>query len=285
MRRFLAACALFALLSSCMPPSWAARALLHPGRRRVDVAPTLPHRDLEVESDGVKLKGWIFPAATTATSRSTTVVYLHGLADNRASGLWIAERLVREGFDVVAYDSRAHGDSGGDACTYGYYEKRDLARVLDQLGAKRVVLVGASLGAAVALQTAADDARVVAVVASAVFTDLESIARERAPWFASERQIREALAIAERDGKFEAAAVSPVEAARRIRVPGLVIHGADDRETRPDHSRRVFAALAGPKHLLVVPGAGHNDALGAVWGEAERWMVSAVVRDIHAVGP
>jgi PhoPQ-activated pathogenicity-related protein len=52
----------------------------------------------------------------------------------------------------------------------------------------------------------------------------------------------------------------------------LVVHGAEDRETPPDHSRRVFDALAGPKTLRIVDGAGHNDALGKVWPEVERFI-------------
>lgn len=259
-----------AVLPSCMPPSWGAGALLHPGRRRVEVAPALAHRDVVLRGDGVMLKGWIFP--TTAPSRGITVLYLHGSADNRGSGVWIAERLVSAGYDVVAYDGRAHGDSDGDACTYGYFEKQDLSRVLDQLGAKRVVLVGASLGAAVALQAAPEDPRIVAVAAAATFSDLATVARERAPWIASERQIAAAFAIAEREAKFKVAEVSPLLAAARTRVPVLLVHGAKDVETRPEHSQRVFAALAGPKRLRIIPGAGHNDALAQAWPEVEGWI-------------
>ena len=36
----------------------------------------------------------------------------------------------------------------------------------------------------------------------------------------------------------------------------LVIHGADDTETPPAHSQRVYDALRGPKRLILVPGAG-----------------------------
>ena len=83
-----------------------------------------------------------------------------GVADNRGSGAGIVRRFVDRRFDVIAYDSRAHGDSGGDACTYGYFEKEDLRRVLDTVPPGPVVLIGTSLGAAVALQAAAALARV-----------------------------------------------------------------------------------------------------------------------------
>jgi len=60
---------------------------------------------------------------------------------------------------------------------------------------------------------------------------------------------------------------------REIRAPVLLVHGAIDADTPPDHSRRVLAALAGPKRLILVPGAGHNESLrGEVWDEIERWL-------------
>src|SRR5512133_728363 len=121
-------------LQACIPTSWTAPALLHPQRRHVATAPALAHRDVTFQSEGVALRGWLFPA--TGPSRDVTVVYLHGIADNRASGTWIAEQLVPRGFDVHAYDSRAHGESGGDACTYGVHEKRDLVRALDALSVR-----------------------------------------------------------------------------------------------------------------------------------------------------
>ena len=98
---------------------------------------------------------------------------------------------------MVAYDSRAHGNSQGDACTYGFYEKEDLRSVLDTLDPGPIVLIGTSLGAAVALQAAADDSRVTAVVAAEVFSDLRTVARERAPFFLTEEVIRKAISLAE----------------------------------------------------------------------------------------
>jgi pimeloyl-ACP methyl ester carboxylesterase len=260
----------FTLVAACMPPSWGAGALLHPSRRPVGAAPPLAHQDVAFNDDGVALRGWLFPAMER--SRSATVVYLHGSGDNRASGVWIAEQLVKRGFDVLAYDSRAHGASGGDACTYGFYERRDLRRALDALGIRRAILVGVSLGGAVGLQAAAEDPRIVGVVAVATFSDLESIARDRAPFIASGAQIREAFALAEREAHFRVADVSPVKAAARIHVPVLLIHGANDRETQPVHSERVFAALAGPRRLMMIKRAGHDDALGKAWPEAEAWI-------------
>jgi pimeloyl-ACP methyl ester carboxylesterase len=155
----------------------------------------------------------------------------------------------------------------------GFYEKQDLARVLDSVEARPIVLMGVSLGAAIALQAAADDARIDAVVAAESFSDLRTIATERAPFFLPPAVVQAAFEAAERQARFTIDAVSPELAAARIRVPVMLIHGALDVETPPAHSQRIFAALGGPKKLMIVDGAGHNQSLTpAVWMEIERWL-------------
>ena len=128
-----------------------------------------------------------------------------------------------------------------------------------------------------ALQEAAHDARVTAIVAAETFSDLRTVATERAPFFFTAGIIGRAFRIAEDQGGFRVDEVSPVAAAREIRIPVLLIHGASDVDTPPDHSRRVLAALAGPKRLILVPGARHNESLrGDVWDEIDRWLNDAL---------
>jgi hypothetical protein len=216
------------------------------------------------------LKGWWFQGSGR---RRGTLIYLHGSADNRASGVHIAERFLERGFDALLYDSRAHGESEGDACTYGYYERKDLSRAIDRLQVRPIVALGVSLGGAVALQTAAEDSRISAVIAVASFADLRTVASERAPFVASKADIEAAFRLAEEQAHFVVDEASPLRAASRIRVPVLLVHGDADVETPPAHSRRLFEALHCDKHLLLVPGAGHNDALRPdVWAQIDAWL-------------
>jgi uncharacterized protein len=258
-------------LGACMPPSWGAGALLHPGKTMATDRSGRRHETLWFEGSGVRLKGWWFK---TAEPRRGTVIYLHGVADNRGSSSTVADHFVPRGFDVVAYDSRAHGESEGEACTYGFHEKVDLSRVLDKVsGPGPIVLLGTSLGAAVALQTAAQDKRIGIVVAVATFSDLRTVAFERAPFFASKGNVEEAFRIAEAEAKFKVDEVSPVSAASKIGIPALVIHGEKDKETPSSHSVRVYGALREPKKLIVVPQAGHNDAInGDTWNAIDAWI-------------
>jgi len=244
--------------------------LLH-GARRMPL-PRTPDRceATHFNGAGVVLAGW---RCATAGPRRGTLIYLHGISDNRKGARGLVDRFNALGLDVIAYDSRAHGESTGDACTYGFYEKQDLRRVIDGVRPGPIVLLGHSLGAAVALQEAATDPRVTTVVAAEPFSDLRTIATERAPFFFTPVFIRLGLALAEWQAQFAVDEVSAVNAASRLTIPVLLIHGDSDLQTRPEHSRRIAAALAGPKRLVLVPGAGHSESLrGEVWPDIERWI-------------
>jgi alpha-beta hydrolase superfamily lysophospholipase len=257
-----------------MPASLGASAILHPSRKILDRWPTKPFESVDLDGAGIRLKAWRFHASGAARG---TVVYLHGVGDNRESSIGIADHFVGRGFDVVAYDSRAHGESEGQACTYGYYEKQDLKKVLDRIEHGPLVLVGTSLGGAVALQEAATDERIAAVVAVAPFSDLRTAVSERAPFFASKSNVSDALRIAETQGHFIVDDVSPMTAAGRVAAPTLIVHGDHDSETPHAHSLRIFAALREPKKLILVPNRGHHDCLTAdVWRDIDAWIESSL---------
>jgi pimeloyl-ACP methyl ester carboxylesterase len=260
---------------ACLVPAWGAKAILTPWHRSPPPEPTIPHQDVDFQGDGVRLKGWRFPAQG---ARRGLVVYLHGFGDDRRGGTGIAQRFTPRGFDVIAYDSRAHGQSEGACCTYGCAEKRDLARVLDREAGGPIVLLGGSLGGAVALECAADDPRISLVVAIAAFSDLRSVVEDRKPFFATRGQMESALEIAARDGGFRLADASPVALAPRIRCPVLLVHGVEDRDTPPEHSKRIYAALTGTKELILVPRMHHNDPVD----EATWKRIEAAVNDAAA---
>lgn len=257
-------------------PRIGAMALLHPYRRPAPAVIPSGVEEWSLTGEGVDLKAWRMKAQGP---RRGTVIYLHGVADHRKSGAGVMARFQKRGFDVIAYDSRAHGQSGGDFCSYGFFEKQDLRRVIDQLDPGPVILFGSSLGAAVALQEAPGDPRITAVVAAECFSDLRTVATERVPYLFRHTMLEKAFRLAEQEGRFEIDDVSPVTAAGFIRVPVLLIHGADDQDTSPEHSRRILNALSGKKNLILVEGAGHNESLnGNVWGKIETWIDKAVDR-------
>ncbi|MVA75899.1 alpha/beta fold hydrolase [Auraticoccus sp. F435] len=105
--------------------------------------------DLVVTSvDGTRI------AATRWRATGQAVVLLHaGVADRRAwSG--VAAELAGDGLDVVAYDRRGYGDTPPAADPAAFTHVDDLVAVLDELQLDRVLLVGNSMGGALALDAA-----------------------------------------------------------------------------------------------------------------------------------
>lgn len=121
--------------------------------------PVCGGRDVDLPGDGVRLR------ATRWTGHGTPVLLLHGLASQRHFWDLAVPSLV--GSPIIALDQRGHGDSeqpddGYDTATV----TRDALTALDALGLSRVVVVGHSWGAVIALTMAADHpGRVLGVVA------------------------------------------------------------------------------------------------------------------------
>ena len=81
------------------------------------------------------------------------VVLQHGGGQTRHAWRGAGEALGNAGYHAVAFDARGHGDSGwASADEYGQdYMVKDLICVVEALGRKRPILVGASMGGGVSL--------------------------------------------------------------------------------------------------------------------------------------
>jgi pimeloyl-ACP methyl ester carboxylesterase len=103
--------------------------------------------------DGIRLVG-----DSRGPQNGPLVLLLHGGGQTRHAWTSTANRLAGEGYHVVTYDARGHGDSGwspdGDYALPRH--GRDLLGVLHTLGTP-AMLVGASMGGTSSLITASDE--------------------------------------------------------------------------------------------------------------------------------
>lgn len=215
-----------------------------------------------------------------------TVVLVHGFAD-RGDGpamQGLAEALVSSGCNVLTYDARGHGDSGGQ-CGVGSTEHADVQAAVEFAvhGAPPVVVVGVSMGACATVRYLASDLG--GLVAGAVLVSGPARWRMRL----SPVGLATAALTRTRPGRSFAArrlgvqvaprwqvGESPERSMARITVPVAVVHGTLDRLLHVSHARRLVDAAAGPAKEIVVTGMGHGvqDAYGAELVEAVGWVLN-----------
>lgn len=245
----------------------------------------------DVGPPAASLSMWVVdPAGDVGARPKGTVLILHGITDRKDSMLGIAKPLAAAGYRAVLVDLRSHGRSGGRWLTFGVVESADLRQAVDALAAHGLLagdvgVFGPSYGGAVAIQYAAADPRVRAVVAVCPFTSMRDVTprvvRMYAPWPANwlllDSTIDRAVTQAGRIASFDPAAASPLTAIARTDAHVLLVHGNDDVKIPPSHSRRLHEAAPGHSTLLLVDGEDHDTILAnasgrRVVGEAVRWF-------------
>jgi fermentation-respiration switch protein FrsA (DUF1100 family) len=220
------------------------RLIYLPGRDIPPVTTVLPDwMDTAVTtSDGEALGVWYSPPPIEG---APIVIVFNGNAGTRADRATLGEALAQNGYGVVLFDYRGYGNSTGAPSEAGL--ARDATAVVDFAAGTApdspVVYFGESLGAAVAIGLA-EHQPPDALVLRSPFTSLADVARFH---------YRLPLDLLLRDRYPSEITIE------RVDVPTLVVAGSADTIVPMSQSRRIHAAAPGPKQLVIVEGAGHND--------------------------
>lgn len=258
---------------------WQADAFLHPRRAPVVGTPAdrgLDYREVAFTTvDGLTLRGWYLPSTNGAA-----ILVGHGIGGARSLGP--AEALARHGYGVLAFDWRAHGESDGDLCTFGYHEVRDvegaLAWVQAQPGVdpERIGMLGESMGAVAAIRAAAQLPQIKAVVAASPYADLEEAIRNvwQGTGLPAFPFVPLQIALGELRTGLDLDALQPLSDVVAISPrPILILAGGQDPITGPEAGKRLYAAAGEPKELWFEPEAGHLSFLSSFPKEYETRVV------------
>jgi pimeloyl-ACP methyl ester carboxylesterase len=196
-----------------------------------------------VANDGTRLSGYQIAAAARP---APMLVYFGGnaeeiswtLADARWPRTWSIAGLNYRGY------GRSEGKPGEQELVADALALYDALAGSPDVDARRIVVVGRSLGTGVAARVAAERPVAGAILVSP-YDSLVEVGRGHYPWLPVSWLLRH---------RFDSLA-----AAKNARVPLLTIVGSADGIIPLSRSRALHEAWPGPKQWLALAGAGHND--------------------------
>lgn len=199
--------------------------------------------------DGIELSGWFIPAQTEGESArvdAPTIIALHGYPADKHNILPAVAPLADD-YNLFLFDFRYFGDSGGAYSGLGAHETRDLEAAAAYLETERDIteigVWGFSLGGAVALMSAPDMPHLQAVYAESSYADLHEVAHDTVEIPVAGPVFVETAALGARALGINTREVSPLDRARQIDIPVLLVHSRDDDMIDISHGKRLEAAL------------------------------------------
>ncbi len=218
-------------------------------------------------------------------SRGPAVLMYHGFTASRIENHFLyvkmARRLTASGYFTMRFDFRGSGESQGRFREITIPDEVDDARVAlawlrsqPAVNPDRVILLGLSMGGAVAATIAGEDSRVAAVVLWSAVADLGGLFHQ-----AATQEPPPPLGL-QPDGSFDIGGhllgpaflstidqIRPLESIKKYQGPVLIIHGTEDPTVPPAHAD-LFYEAAGPEQgeQHWIQGADHTYS-SHVWEE------------------
>lgn len=228
-----------------------------------DAFPTQPFESIKIKAEK-SLEAWHI---RTDSSSKGTVLLFHGYGGKKSGMIDKSDEFLRMGYNTLLVDFRGSGGSDGDQTTVGYKEAEEVKACFDLVrksGEQDIVLFGTSMGAAAVMKAMNDyQLDVKAIVIECPFGTMyeATCARFRAmgvPVFPMARLI---MFWGGLENGFWAYSHNPVEYAKGIRKPTLLLYGKQDKRVSRSETDAIFHNLQGMKALATYPDAGHENYL------------------------
>jgi uncharacterized protein len=210
------------------------------------------------------LETWSIPVEQSISKG--TILLFHGNKGSKANQLLPPAQVFHNlGYDTVLVDFRGVGGSSGNTTTIGMREAQDVAQIVSYAQKSQLqrplVLYGVSMGAAAILKAVAQaNINPNAIILELPFARLLDAVRSRirvthVPTF----PLAEAIVFwGGFQHGFNGFAHNPVDDARQVKCPTLLLHGKLDKWTTVAEIDRIYQNLHGVKQLSIFPTAGHE---------------------------
>lgn len=243
-----------------------------PQNRRTPVDLNIPYETHEIASaNGAKLEAWFI----SGTNEKALAVLFHGYAASKSALLSAALGFRDLGYATLLVDFYGSGGSSGSGTSIGVREADDVAAAAAYGRRKwpdrRLVLYGISMGGAAVLRAlAAHGVKPDAVIVEATFDRLLNAGKNRfrAMGLPGSPFAEMLLLWGSVQHGFNFFSHNPIDYARSVNCPVLVLHGEKDERTTVEQARGIalamgvkarFIAYADVPHIPIV------DARGGDW--------------------
>ncbi|WP_087447358.1 alpha/beta hydrolase [Sulfuriferula sp. AH1] len=211
-----------------------------------------------------QLYAWFIPAP--GPELAPALVVLHGWGGNAETMLPLAAPLHRAGYALLFFDARSHGRSDIDTFSSMPRFAEDLDHALNQLkllpgvDAKRIGVVGHSVGAAAALLAASRRDDLAAVVSIAAFTHPETVMRRLlAAWHVPYIPIGwYILHYVQHVIGYKFDDIAPLNTIGRIHCPVLLIHGTEDTTVPVSEAQALYSRRYSEADKLLLVSGSHD---------------------------
>lgn len=215
-------------------------------------------------SDDFKLSSYLTYASSDTIKG--TIILLHGIRSRKEHFMQLCSKLSSLGYNSVALDLRAHGNSNGQYCTFGVRERRDVSKLIDVLSKEEGInenigIWGQSLGGAIALQALGTDERIEFGIVESTFSDFKTIANDYFKYnlgFNIRPFTNYLIARAGAIAAFDIDDANPNKYCKEIEQPILLVHGTKDRRIKIKYAQDNFMNIASEqKEFLEIQSANH----------------------------